>query len=376
MRGALAERRAGRPRRRTRRLAVIAAAAAALLAAAVHAAGSGRRGLAGGRCAARTRRRPRGAHIIARPGTIAGDLRARPVDRESRRVEAAARSLRGRRLVAARPVRGGHTRSRGDRARARWPAAVVDRPAWRVSQDARWSPDGFRIAYRNGRALRIVAGDGTGDRRRGPRGAGRTRVVAACAAPGRVRRRARPHRRGGRRHVQGATGARRPAMSRPSSRGRRTAPACSRSVRIGCGCSARAAGFSVADTPARTVGRRRPHSGRPRTSVRPRDLTTRRGIGAAWSSSRPTTPARARACWPGPGGSATWSGPRTATGCWPAGPRADQWVFIRAGRAPGAPIERLRAVGNISRQFDPGGSGPAEFPGLSEWCCAAVGLPK
>src|SRR5439155_19771313 len=29
---------------------------------------------------------------------------------------------------------------------------------------ARWSPDGFRIAYRSGGALRLVAGDGTGDR--------------------------------------------------------------------------------------------------------------------------------------------------------------------------------------------------------------------
>jgi dipeptidyl aminopeptidase/acylaminoacyl peptidase len=29
----------------------------------------------------------------------------------------------------------------------------------------RWAPDGYRIAYRNGSSLRIVAGDGTGDRR-------------------------------------------------------------------------------------------------------------------------------------------------------------------------------------------------------------------
>jgi hypothetical protein len=28
---------------------------------------------------------------------------------------------------------------------------------------ARWSPDGFRVAYLNGRELRVVAGDGTGD---------------------------------------------------------------------------------------------------------------------------------------------------------------------------------------------------------------------
>lgn len=29
---------------------------------------------------------------------------------------------------------------------------------------ARWSPDGFRVSYLNGRQLRVVAGDGTGDR--------------------------------------------------------------------------------------------------------------------------------------------------------------------------------------------------------------------
>ena len=55
---------------------------------------------------------------------------------------------------------------------------------------------------------------------------------------------------------------------------------------------------------------------------------------------------------------------------------ADQWVFIRTGSGARPTIERLRAVGNISRQFDPGGRGTARFPGLGEWCCAPVGRPK
>jgi WD40 repeat protein len=55
---------------------------------------------------------------------------------------------------------------------------------------------------------------------------------------------------------------------------------------------------------------------------------------------------------------------------------ADQWVFIRTGDGARPAIERLRAVGNISRQFDPGGHGSAQFPGLGEWCCAPVGRPK
>ena len=41
---------------------------------------------------------------------------------------------------------------------------------------------------------------------------------------------------------------------------------------------------------------------------------------------------------------------------------ADQWVFIRTGSRARPTIERLRAVGNISRQFDPGGSGARGVP--------------
>ena len=55
---------------------------------------------------------------------------------------------------------------------------------------------------------------------------------------------------------------------------------------------------------------------------------------------------------------------------------ADQWVFIRTGTRPRGGIQRLRAVANISAQFDPGGRGGAAFPGLGGWCCAPVGLSK
>ena len=53
-------------------------------------------------------------------------------------------------------------------------------PRWSLSQaspisDARWSPSGFRIGYRAGRSLRVVAGDGTGDRLLAP--------AAAAVAP-------------------------------------------------------------------------------------------------------------------------------------------------------------------------------------------------
>lgn len=57
-------------------------------------------------------------------------------------------ATRGRQLVALEP--------NGD---VRW---TVTRPG--VVTQARWAPSGFRIAYREGRTLRVVAGDGTADR--------------------------------------------------------------------------------------------------------------------------------------------------------------------------------------------------------------------
>src|SRR6185437_7031143 len=42
-------------------------------------------------------------------------------------------------------------------------------PHWSISSPARissprWAPSGYRVAYLSGRSLRVVAGDGTGDR--------------------------------------------------------------------------------------------------------------------------------------------------------------------------------------------------------------------
>lgn len=46
-------------------------------------------------------------------------------------------------------------------------------------------------------------------------------------------------------------------------------------------------------------------------------------------------------------------------------PDADQWLFLRT-RGP----NELRAVSNVSHEFDPGGTGPAPFPRLGPWCCS------
>jgi hypothetical protein len=88
-------------------------------------------------------------------------------------------AVRGRQLVALEP--GG---------RVHWSlgsAAAV--------RDPRWSPDGFRIAYRSGQSLRVVGGDGSGDHRvaavAGPAAAawwpGPRHVLAFAPRHGRVR---------------------------------------------------------------------------------------------------------------------------------------------------------------------------------------------
>ena len=43
---------------------------------------------------------------------------------------------------------------------------------------------------------------------------------------------------------------------------------------------------------------------------------------------------------------------------------ADQWLFIRSTNA-----SKLKAVSSLAEQFDPGGSGAGEFPRIEGWCC-------
>ena len=44
---------------------------------------------------------------------------------------------------------------------------------------------------------------------------------------------------------------------------------------------------------------------------------------------------------------------------------ADQWLFLHPADG------RVRAVSNISQQFDPGAAGPLSFPRVAGWCCEA-----
>ena len=81
---------------------------------------------------------------------------------------------------------------------------------------ARWAPDGFRVAYLNGRELRVVAGDGTGDAvlrhgRHDPARVAARRQIRARLLDARRPHRARPDGLGGDALADGSARARDPA---------------------------------------------------------------------------------------------------------------------------------------------------------------------
>jgi hypothetical protein len=255
------------------------------------------------------------------------------------------------------------------------------RPRWSLARPgpvraARWSPDGFRIAYHAGRALRVVAGDGTGDHPLA------NDVAAAPAAwwPGMQHRVAYADARGRVVLVDGDTGRRvwrtAPAQvptellwSWDGSQLLAVAPGGLRLFDAGGrllaalpmppGTRAGTAAFRPAAHEFALVSYAQP-------SDRSRIELVRMSSGG---------PQR-RSLFAGAGrfGDVAWSpNGRWLLAGWEA---ADQWVFIRSDSSRRPAIQRLRAVGNVSRQFDPGGRGAAAFPRLGGWCCPPVASPK
>ena len=93
------------------------------------------------------------------------------------------------------------------RGRVRW-SLLAPRPV----TGALWSPSGFRVAYRSGQDLRVVAGDGTGDRLLDRRHVPADGVAARPRARARLPLRA-PHRRPRRRPAAAGS----PASASPTS---------------------------------------------------------------------------------------------------------------------------------------------------------------
>lgn len=261
-------------------------------------------------------------------------------------------ATRGRQLVALDPL--GEVRWSLARARA------VSRPAW--------SPDGFRVADLAGRSVQVVNGDGSGDALlareaastepswRPGQGEGHElaftdrdgRVALADTDSGRTLWRSRP----------GPI----PGQLSWTPNGRRLIVLDPTTLRV----------FDSDGTPiARAqmpVG-----SAAQAMAISPagRHVAVIRSFGEARSEvvSLPLNlndPAAAGSrTFAGDGGftDLAWS----PDGRWllVAWREADQWLFIRSARA-----RKIESVSNITRQFDPGGTGQGAFPALGGWCCA------
>jgi len=274
---------------------------------------------------------------------------------------------RGRQLTAVEP-----------NGRVRW-----SRAAPRRIRLARWGrADGFRIAYFAGAELRIVNGDGTGDRRY----ARAEPAVAPAWRPDAAHVLAYADRRG---RVEVAAVDTRRLLWRTeslpglvalawSADGSRLVAATRDSVVVFSRAGRFVAERVLAVPAETTAGIERDDAGgaaadrgvidalavspagREIAVVR-RDAAGRSAVVLLDRRLRPRT------LFTGPGrlGAPAWSPDgRSLLVPWP---EADQWLFLRAQRGG-----RLAAVANVAAQFVPGASNPP-FPGGVEWCCGADG---
>ena len=236
---------------------------------------------------------------------------------------------------------------------------------WTIPQRARvreprWAPSGFRIAYLAGSALRVTAGDGTGDR------------LLAEGAPGIA-----PAWRPGTRHVlaYATNGGGVRVVDTDSDRVLlRVAP--DGEPVLGLAWLANGRTLAVLERDGvRLVGvdgatRRIPLAGRAGVSLAAAPAGGRLAVVARSRGGRSdlllvgTGRGEVRSIFSGAGRftEAAWS----PDGEWllVAWASADQWVFVRAADDGG-----LAAVGNVSEQFVGTAEAEEGFPRLGGWCC-------
>jgi hypothetical protein len=251
-------------------------------------------------------------------------------------------ATRGRRVVALEPD--------GD---PRW---SVTRP--RPVADARWAPSpGFRVAYREEDTLRVVAGDGTGDRLLAENIAevapawqpveGRN-VLAYADVAGRV-------------HVADSEGEERwsaepgapPAKLVWSSDGRFLLVVTTGARHPFFGQGGRRAGV-LRTPPAHTVLDAEFEPGTRRVAYSAFEGESARGIVVLGEERLQRVEGRISDLQFSPDGRWLLAG-------WP---EADQFLFLRL---PG--VQRIVAVEDVRREFDPGSPGIGEFPRIGGWCC-------
>jgi hypothetical protein len=275
-------------------------------------------------------------------------------------------ATRGRQLTAVDPM-----------GTVRWSLAArhpVSNPAWSTS--------GVRVAYLSGSSLRVVAGDGTGDRRLArhvapvlpawrpleqPPPAGqvatgpRTNVLAYADRRGRVSIRDLDTGRLLSRNPPGPT----PTQISWSSDGKRLMTVSRHTLSTFSASTTYRFPATVETPPGWTfqAASFRPHRHRvAAVETRADSRATTRSV-VLLGGTETNDPLSTRS-FVGPGrlDDLTWSpdGQWLLTG-WR---NADQWLFLHPSDG------RVRAVGHISRQFDPGARGQPPSPGISGWCCA------
>jgi hypothetical protein len=226
----------------------------------------------------------------------------------------------------------------------------------------RWAPDGYRIAYLDNSTLRVIAGDGTGDRRF----AGSAAPVAPAWQPNTNHQ-----------HVFAfVTASGELELSNADTNqvlGRQRLAAlpftllwttdAQRLVAVS------AHHLTVFDGNGRPLG----SIGFARTAVSAAIAPGRHRLALVFAGARSEVvafdldrlhaPTVAVFAGSGVFNGLAWSpDARWLLVAWPT---ADQWVFIRTGGA-----QRIAAVSTISSQFEPGRAHPA-FPALAGWCCTS-----
>jgi hypothetical protein len=240
---------------------------------------------------------------------------------------------------------------------------------WSVARhrigDIAWSaPDGYRIAYRSGDSLRVIAGDGTGDHLL----ARKVATVAPAWQPGPAHVLAYVDRHGDVVITSADSGERVatvPVADRPlglewSSSGAQLLVRSAHAVRV-----LDSAGHPVRTLAAtgRIAAAQYDGSGTRVAEIVERSTragTTRSQVAVLRLSAEPASP---RVVFSSPGRLAglAWSPTdRLLLVGWPA---ADEWLFVPASGAG-----KTAAFANISRQFAPSDAA-TRFPRIAGWCC-------